>query len=330
MKTLITVTNPDLKEMIFRTEALQKLASISEIYWMEEYENFDLQTDICEFDACISSWGSPRFTPEVLENASKLKFIGHAAGTVVPYLDESVFFKDIFIANANSCLSRATAEGAVAMMAAGSYNLQMYSRKLLQGGWANNDSECVPGLYRQTIGLIGYGDISREVIRLLQPYEPKILLNSKYCSAEEAKALGVKLCELDELLQESRIISLHNTLNSSTRGMLGKMELDLISGGALLINTARGPIIDGHALIETLKTGKFNAIVDVYNSEPLPNDHILRSLPNVWCFPHIAAYSSYWKTRLGQCVIEDLERMVKGEKLLGQITLEKYRRMTPR
>ena len=100
--------------------------------------------------------------------------------------------------------------------------------------------------------------------------------------------------------------------------------------GALLINTARGPIIDESALVETLKTGKINAIFDVYEMEPLMAGHVLRTLPNVWCFPYIAAYSGYWKKRLGQCVIEDLERMLKGEELLGAITLEKYSRMTPR
>ena len=329
MKTLIAVMNPSLKKMIFQREAIQKLENLSEIHWMEDFEDFDLKTVIGEFDAYISSWGSPRITTDVLRNATKLKYIGHAAGTVVPYIDESVFLKDIVITNANHALSRATAEGAVAMMVSGAYQLWIYNKKLLQGGWSHNDSECVPGLYRQTIGLIGYGDISREVIRLLQPYEPNILLSSKYCSKEEAKILGVQLCELDELLQKSRIISLHNTLTSSTRGMLGKKELARISDGALLINTARGPIIDEEALIETMSTGRINAILDVYDNEPLANDNILRTLQNVWCLPHIAAYSGYWKTRLGECVIEDLERFLKGADLIGRITEEKYKRMTP-
>jgi phosphoglycerate dehydrogenase-like enzyme len=328
MKTLITVNNPDLIKIIFKREALEKLESFSEIHWIENEHTY--LSSIDKYDACISSWGSPRFTTEILAKATKLKFIGHAAGTVVPYLDESVFYKDIAIVNANYALSHATAEGAVAMMVAGAYNLPMYNRKLLQGGWANNDAEFVPGLFRQTIGLIGYGDICKEVIGLIKPYQANILLYSNYCSKVEAEVLGVRLCTLEELLQEANIISLHNTLTSSSKGMIGKRELRMLKDGALLINTARGPIIDESALVETLSTGRINAILDVFDREPLPENHSLRKLPNVWLFPHIAAYSGYWKTRLGLCVIEDLESYIKGEELKGRVTLEKYQRMTPR
>ncbi|MFC4776660.1 hydroxyacid dehydrogenase [Paenibacillus sp. GCM10023252] len=332
MKTLITVTNPKLKKLIFRTEALEKLAQWSEVHWLDhrgELHGLPLADVLHDFDACLTSWGSPRLTAELVEKAPKLKFIGHAAGTVVPYVDPSLFMKGITIVNANSALSRATAEGTVAMMAAGSYQLLSYNRTFTEGGWADNDTEYVPGLYRQTIGLIGYGDIAREVIRLLQPYEPQILLYSNHCSEAEAASLGLHLCShLDELLERSHIISLHNTLTSTSRGMIGQRELDLIQNGALLINTARGPIIDEHALAATLGTGRIRAMLDVFDTEPLNLTSPLRRLPNVWCFPHIAAYSGYWKSRLGQTVIEDMERWIRGGKLTGEITVDKYNRMT--
>ena len=327
MKTLITLNNPELIRLIFEGEALERLKSFSEVDWLDDYSA--LESCISEYDACISSWGSPKFTDKILEKADKLKFIGHAAGTVLPYMDESVFAKGITVVNANYALSRATAEGTVAMMAAGAYCLPAYNRMLQNGGWANNDVEFVPGLTHQTIGLIGYGDICREVIRLLEPYHAKILLYSGHCSEEEAERLGVKLCGLDELLQEASIVSLHNTLTPRTKGMLGKRELGLLKDGALLVNTARAAIIDEAALIDTLRTGRIHAILDVYEREPLEEDHPLRSLSNVWLFPHIAAYSGYWKKRLGLCVVEALERAVKGEELKETITLEKFRRMTP-
>lgn len=330
MQTLIAVHNPKLKEMIFSQEALKRLERISEVHWLEEYGNAGLEEVIADFDACITSWGSPRLTDHVLDKAQRLMFIGHAAGTVVPYVDESVFNREIAVVNANYALSRAAAEGAVAMMAAGAYRLPMYERMLLQGGWADNDSECVPGLFGQKIGLIGYGAISREVIRLLGPYEPDILLYSGYCSREEAESLGIRLCTLEELLAESDIVSLHNTLTSQTRGMLGSREFGMMKEGALFINTARGPIVQEEALIHALEQGKINAILDVYDREPLETDHPFRRLPNVCCFPHVAAYSGYWKKRLGLCVTEDLERLLRGRELRGRITLGQYKRMTPR
>lgn len=327
MKTLITLINPDLRDLIFSDEMLERLSRISEVHWLTDYDK--LGDCIGEFDACISSWGSPRLTAEILGKADKLKFVGHAAGTVLPYMDEEIFEKDITVVNANDALSRATAEGAVAMMAAGAYRLPRYDRMLRSGGWANNDVEWVPGLSHQTIGLIGYGDISKEVIRLLAPYHPEILLYSDHCTEEEARKLGVKLCGLEELLSCANIVSLHNTLTRKTKGMIGRRELEMMKDGALLINTARAPIVDEAALLEVLQTGKINVILDVYQQEPLGMDHPLRQMPNVWMFPHVAAYSGYWKKRLGLCVVEKLEQYLQGEEISGRITLEKYRRMTP-
>lgn len=327
MKTLITLHNPDLQDLIFSSETLNRLEHISEIHWLTDYSK--LADCIGEYDACVSSWGSPRLTPEVLEKAKKLKFVGHAAGTVLPYMDACIFDKGITVVNANRILSRATAEGAVAMMAAGAYRLPQYDRRMRSGDWANNDVEYVPGLSHQTIGLIGFGDISREVIRLLAPYEPQILLYSDHCSQDEAERLGVRLCSLDELLESSNIISLHNTLTQKTKGMIGKQEFAKMKDGAILLNTARAAIVDENALLEVLNAGKISAILDVYEQEPLPMDHPFRDLPNVWLFPHVAAYSGYWKKQLGISVVENLERFLIGEKVYDQITLEKFRRMTP-
>ncbi len=114
MKTLIILNNPDLRDLIFPDAAIKRLERISEVHWLTDYGI--LEECIGEYDACISSWGLPRFTPEVLKKAKKLKFVGHAAGTVLPYMDGSIFEKGITVVNANRILSRATAEGAVAMM----------------------------------------------------------------------------------------------------------------------------------------------------------------------------------------------------------------------
>jgi phosphoglycerate dehydrogenase-like enzyme len=332
MKTLVTVYDSDLKNMIFKHGAIEKLKEFSEVDFVEEgkcYSIDKLARDIKAYDACITGWCSPKFTPEVLAQADNLKFIGHTAGTVVPIVDESIFQKDIVVVNANSTLAKSTAEAAMALIMAGAWNLHGYNTSLKQGNWSRNISETVMGLQNQVIGLIGYGDISKEVIKLLKPFNANILLYSHYCPEEEAAQAGVELCSLEELLKRSRIISLHNTLTPSTIGMIGSRELALVQEGALIVNTARGPIIDEQALLKALKTGRIFAALDVYEKEPLDKEHELLKLPNVLCLPHIGGFSSYWKTRLGITVIEDLERFVKGEELLGRITFEKFKRLTP-
>lgn len=334
MKTLITISNPELKKLIFSGhQTLERLSAISEIDWVEEGRPFtpeELNKRLPDYDACITSWGSPKLTAEILQNATRLKFVGHAAGTVVPVVDESIFEREITVVNANTSLARSTAELTVALMMNLSWKLNEYNLKLKEGQWSNNAGETVPGLFRQAIGLIGFGEISKEVIRLLKPFEPRILLYSQYCTAAEAAEAGVELCSLDELLQSSKIISLHSTLSSKTAGLLQKRELDLISDGALLINTARGPIIDETALMDTLTSGRLFAALDVYHHEPVLKDNPLLHLPNVFCVPHIGGFSSYWKTRLGLLVVEDMERWLQGKELHGQMTLEKFRRLSPK
>lgn len=327
MKILIATDNGDLRKMLFHEEVIGRLNEIGTVEWLEEPDT--LGEVIGGYDACITTWGSPRLTPEILDKASRLKFIGHAAGTVVPYVDECVFERNIVVVNANQALSMATAEGAVAMMTAGAYSLPMYEKRLREGGWSDNDRETVMGISGRTIGLIGWGDISREVVRLLQPYHAHILLYSSHCSQEEAGKRGIQVCSLEELLKRSDIVSIHNTLTASTRGMIGKRELGLMKEQALLVNTARGPVIQEEALTEALREGRIHAVLDVYNEEPLSSDHPFRKCPNVILYPHIAAFAGYWKRQLAVCVVGDLERMLRGEAVTGRIDRDKYRRMTP-
>ncbi|WP_248924417.1 hydroxyacid dehydrogenase [Paenibacillus hamazuiensis] len=332
MKTLITVWNPELRNIIFSPETRRKLEAVSEVHWVPEgipYGQEDLLRDIGPYDACITSWGSPKLDADVLRKADRLKFIGHAAGTMVSYVGPAAFAKGIVVVNANLALARSTAELTVSLMLAGSWNLMGYSRNLAAGIWRSN-SDTVAGLYGRRIGLIGYGEVAREVIRLLQPFDPDILLCSPYCSEEEAERSGVTLASLDEVLATCDVVSLHDTLTRATRGMLGREQLRLMKDGALLVNTARAALIDEAALIEELSAGRINAAIDVYYEEPPGENFPLLHLPNVLCVPHIGAFSRYWKPQLGQMLAEDLARFAAGEPLLRRITEEKFYRMTER
>jgi phosphoglycerate dehydrogenase-like enzyme len=332
MRTLVTVWGEELRSVLFSPECRRQLEAVSEVEWVTEgkpYEHDDLMRDIGRYDACITSWGSPKITKEVLQRADNLKFIGHAAGTLIPFVDPEVFDTNIIVVNANRALARSTAELAVSLMMAGAWNLMGYSKSLATGAWrANNDT--VMGLFGQQVGLIGFGEVAKEVVRLLKPYETRIRLSAPYCTAEEAAELGVELCSLDELLAASDIVSLHDTLTPSTRGMIGREQLGRLKDGALLVNTARAPIIDEQALIDELSTGRIYAALDVFYTEPPVQDYPLLHLPNVLCVPHIGAFSRYWKPQLGHMVAEDLHRFAAGQTPLRQITGERFIRMTQR
>lgn len=335
MRTLITVSNPDLKQTLFSPQAIRKLEAVSEVDWVPEGQPLtsdELAMRISPYDAVITSWGSPQLTTEVLAQASRLRFVGHAAGTVVPFVDPAIFEHEheIIVCNANYALARSTAELAMALMMAGTWQLRGYAHRMEQGEWKTTTKETRLGIFGQTIGLIGYGEISRELIRLLKPLDVKILLFSRNCPDADAVEWGIERCSLEELLQRSSIVSLHNTLTEQTKGMIGREQLNLIQNGALVVNTARGPILQEEALLEELQSGRIHAALDVFDHEPLPADHPLLRLPNVLCSPHIGALSGYWRSRLGEIVIDDWIRLLRGESLQGRITKEKFAILTPR
>lgn len=332
MKTLIAIVNPDLKRMFFEEHVLRKLETFSQTVWYEStgaaFTSGGLAEIIGDFDAVLTSWGSPFFTSEVLAKAEKLSFIGHVAGSATAVVDEAAYDKGICVVTANPILARSTAEAAVALIMAGAWDLGGYSARLKRGEWSDNSKETVIGLTGQTIGLIGLGEISRNMIGMLRGFSPKLKLCSHYTTEEQAAALGVELCSLDELLATSRIVSLHTSLTPSTVGLIGRRELGLIQDGALFVNTARGKIVDHEALLEELQTGRFFAALDVYPKEPLRADDPLLKLENVLCVPHIGGFARNCKQFMGEYAADNLKAFLEGGKPAGQVGREAFQRMT--
>ncbi|WP_168123508.1 hydroxyacid dehydrogenase [Paenibacillus sp. HB172176] len=333
MKTLIAISNEDLRELFWQEAVENKLASFSQVDFIPKgvkMTSDGLAGIIGEYDACITSWGSPSFTSEVLARASKLKFIGHGAGSVAAVVNEEAFEHAITVTSANKVLGLSTAECAVSLMFAGAWDLGGYASRLKQGKWSDNSRDTVLGLTRRVVGLVGFGEISRNVIRMLQPFNVKILLHSSYCSEEEATAIGVERCELNELFERSDIVSMHNTWTSKTEGMIGEEQLKRMKDGSLFINTGRAATVQEHALLEELRTGRIFAALDVFMNEPLPVNHEFLTLSNVLCVPHIGGYHGLLKRELCDFIVDELHRFVRGEVLLGKVSLAHYRRLTPR
>ncbi|MFB9330794.1 hydroxyacid dehydrogenase [Paenibacillus aurantiacus] len=333
MRTLVTIADAGLRDMFWHDRVLDKMNRYTEVDFVPldaRFTSEQLAERIGDYDACITSWGSPFFTSEVMARAGRLKFIGHGAGSVASIVSEEVFATPIAVTSANKVLAHSTAECAVSLMLAGAWDHAGYSTRLRQGRWSVNNRETVLGVTRRVIGLVGYGEISKQVIRMLQPFGATILLHSSYCPPEEAEALGVQLCGLNELFERSDIVSLHNTWTPRTEGMIGAEQLRRLRDGGLFVNTARGPIVCEQALVAELRTGRISAALDVYDHEPLPADHELLHMPNVLCLPHIGGFHGLLKRELCEFIVEELGRFAAGEPLQGRVSLEHFRRLTPR
>ena len=176
----------------------------------------------------------------------------------------------------------AVAECAIALMWAAARGLAQMDREMREGRWLRDDGMQLTG---KTLGLIGFGGIAAEVARIALGSGMRVIAWNR----TPKKSSKVEFVELDELLTESDVISLHLLLNDETRGFVSRACVEAMKPGVILINTARGALVDEEAMIEALKSDRIrHAGLDVFNVEPLPADHPLTKLPNVTLSAHSA------------------------------------------
>lgn len=174
-----------------------------------------------------------------------------------------------------------------------------------------------------SIGIVGYGHVSRRLIELLQPFNCDIAIHSDHLSVSEAEALGARKASLLEVCTAD-VVTIHRGLSKGTEGSFGKKEIDTLKRGAVLINTSRGSIIDEKALVKRLRKGDVTACLDVYEEEPLPKSHPFRRFPNVSLTSHIGNLSDrvYKKAivDLGAVVAQYLRTGESAEKAIYEET----------
>ncbi|MGI6100104.1 MAG: NAD(P)-dependent oxidoreductase, partial [Kiritimatiellia bacterium] len=190
------------------------------------------------------------------------------------------------------------AEHAVALILALVRQVTVQDRRVREGKWAGSEELQRWHLSRRCLGLVGYGNIARRVEHMLQGFELRVLHHDPF---------SPQSTPLPQLLQEADVVSLHCPLTNETRHLIGAAELALMKPGALLVNTARGPVVDEAALVKALRKGHLGgAALDVLDQEPPPPDHPLLALDNVILSPHIAAFSADFERNFWQASIDKL------------------------
>ena len=170
------------------------------------------------------------------------------------------------------------------------------------------------GLNGKTLGVIGLGRLGSQVARFGKAFEMEVLAWSQNLTAERAAAAGAALVGKEELMRRSDFISIHLVLSERTRGIVGAPELALMKPTAYLVNTARGPLVDGEALLGALGGGRIaGAGLDVYDQEPLPANHPLTKLPNAVLTPHLGYVTEEgYRAAYGDAV-EDIRAYLQGK-----------------
>ena len=291
MKALVAINQDKTFDTFFTKSNIEFAKSLGEIVWLDTAkESIDaLKEKIKDCDTYITCWGSPALTPDILECAPKLKLLTHLGSTVAPVVCDEVYERGIKVISGFDYFSKSTAEGAVAYMLAAMRNIPFYNDRLKEKRiWREIDDYTDSVIYKK-VGLVGYGGVGRYVAKMLSTFDVDMKVSARRELPEEDKKLfGFTQCSMEEIFETCDIISIHLAYNNSTHHMIDDRLLSKIKPGALLVNTARGAVIDEEAMIKHLEKGDFNAALDVYSQEPINMDNPMLSLPNVLMLPHQA------------------------------------------
>ncbi|GAB4444983.1 MAG: hydroxyacid dehydrogenase [Anaerolineae bacterium] len=313
-----------LNDAAWRT--LRRFATVIEHPGGEPAGRDDLLRLLPAADACLTSWGVARLDAEVIAAAPRLQAMAHMGSSVKRFVSDALWQRGIHVTTAAPALAEDVAITALGLMIVGMKRIWPLGQHVRSGGWRDTPWWPSRELRHKTVGVVGASHVGRHLIRLLQPFQVQILLVDPFVSAADAAALGAEKAELDDMLSRAHIVSLHAPDNAATRHMLNAGRLALLRDDALLINTARGTLIDEPALLDELGKGRFFAFLDVTDPEPPAAASPLRSLPNVVVVPHLAGCIEDC-SHMGEMAAEELRRFFAGEPPLYQITPEMFSRI---
>ncbi len=295
-------------------KAIEKLRSAGFEVIIKEYPSEDELVKLIKDADAIIVRSKPRVTRRVIEAAEKLRVIGRA-GVGIDNIDlEAAKEKGINVLNTPGAPSRSVAELAIGLMLAVARKIAFADRKMREGVWAKK--QCMGFELRgKVLGVIGMGRIGREVARIAYyGFGMKIIYYDARGKMEDVeRELGAKYRELNDVLREADIVTLHVPLLPSTRHLINEERLKLMKPSTILINTARGGVVDTEALIKALSNGWIaGAGLDVYEEEPLPKDHPLTKFDNVVLTPHIGSTTIEAQERAGVQIAEKIIEFFKS------------------
>ncbi|MGW4028365.1 2-hydroxyacid dehydrogenase [Streptomyces sp. NPDC004838] len=272
---------------------------------------------LAEATVCVTQMAP--FTERVFEAAPDLRFVAVSRGGPVNVDLDAATRHGVAVSFAPGRNAPAVAEFTVGLMLAAMRRISSADSDLQHGSWRGDLYSYEEGgmeFSGATVGLIGYGAIGRIVARVLLAFGARVLVADPYADPIATAADGVELIGVDDLLRRSVVVSLHARLTPQTRHLLDARRLGLLPHGAVLVNSARGGLLDHAPLPDMLRSGRLGALaLDVYDIEPIPDDWALRNVPNVLTTPHLAGATKQTAHRAASITAAEVGRFVRGETL---------------
>ncbi|MEU6770550.1 hydroxyacid dehydrogenase [Streptomyces sp. NPDC046759] len=292
---------------------LRQTADIDTALVVRDFADPAVAGALAPAEVLVTGWGCPHLDAGVLAAAPRLRAVLHAAGSVRSLVGEALWDHGVTVCSAVAGNALPVAEYTLAMILLVGKDAfghrERYRRT--HTGPAPAETAATGNLGRR-VGVVGASRVGRRVMELLRPFDLTVLLHDPCVSPAQAAALGAEPLPLEDLLRRSDVVSLHAPDLPETHHMLDRARLGLIRDGGVLINTARGALVDQEALTRELVSGRLCAVLDVTEPEPLPAGSPLYRLPNVFLTPHIAGSLGNELQRLGTIVVEELERLAEG------------------
>jgi D-3-phosphoglycerate dehydrogenase len=261
-------------------------------------------------DALLNTYAGP-ITAEVMAKMPKCRIIARY-GIGVDTIDlEAATKAGIIVTNNPTYCIEEVAEHTLALILACARKVALYDRLVRAGRWEVPPGKPMFRLAGRTLGLVGFGNIARQVAKRAAAFDMRVLFADPFVEASAPEATKV---ELEALLRESDFVSVHPPLTPVTRGMIGDEALAKMKPTAFLVNCARGPVVDTAALVRALDAKKIaGCALDTIDPEPLPDAHALRGRDNVIATPHVAWYSEQALVGLQAGAPAEVRRVLSGE-----------------
>lgn len=319
-------------ETFFPQDVRDRLEAVGEVHYASAKAGEALSPELLtlaeQADVLFTGWGVPHLDGEFYRRATRLKLIAHTGGSVGDLASPELAERGIVLLSGNRYYAESVAQATILYMLLGQRRLYPILKTTEKDGWCSEVA--TQGLRGKTVGLVSFGMIAKNVARMLRVFDCSVKVSSGHkIPDDELQAYGIEQCTAEELLRTSDIVSVHSALTEKTYHELDAEKLALLRDGALLVNTARGAVIDEEALAKELRSGRLRAVLDVFEEEPLPMTSPLRGLDNVVLVPHMGGPTTDVRRLVTLGLIEDVVRFAQGStELENRIPMEYARHMT--
>ncbi|MDL5205689.1 hydroxyacid dehydrogenase [Streptomyces sp. ALI-76-A] len=306
-------------------DALGRICDLAPLPALDDLTTPRARDVLADVDLLVTGWGCPPLDAAALRAAPRLRAVVHTAGSVRGHVTDACWERGIEVCSAAAANAVPVAEYTLAMiLLTGKHVLERardYRASRRRGDWLGTPRAV--GNYRRTVGILSASLVGRRVIELLRPHDVDVLLYDPYVSAADAAGLGVRRVELAELFARCDTVSVHTPLLPATRGLVSRALIDSMPADAVLINTARGAVVDQEALTDAVQDSRIRAVLDVTDPEVLPPEHPLWSCDNALITPHLAGSEGNEWRRLADHAVAETARWASGAGFLHPVRRER-------